>query len=56
MFKKIKENDELKSFDVDVVTNFFKVEVECSSEAKVYTDNDNFEDNRIIQFSWNVWK
>ena len=34
---KIKENDELKSVEVDIVTNFIKNEVEGSSGAEVYT-------------------
>ena len=34
---KIKENDELKSVEVDIVTNFIKNEVESSSGAEVYT-------------------
>lgn len=39
---KIKEN-ERKSIEVDVVTNFIKVEVESFSDAVVYTDDDDSE-------------
>lgn len=52
--KKIKENDELKTVEVNVVTNFIKDEVESLSDAEVYTDDDNddddFEEDRVIGF------
>ena len=41
MLKKIKENNELKSVEIDVVTNFIKDEVESSSDAEVYTDDES---------------
>ena len=55
MLKKIKENDVLKSFEVDVVTNFIKYEVESFSDAEVYTvDVDDSEENGVIGFRWNT--
>ena len=56
--KKIKENDELKTVEVNVVTNFIKDEVESLSDAEVYTDDDDdddddFEEDRVIGFRWN---
>ena len=51
MLKKIKENDALKSFEVDVVTNFVKYEVESFSDTEVYTvDADDSEENGVIGF------
>ena len=58
MLKKKKENDELKSFEVAVINffiiNFFKNEVESSSDAKVYTDDDDFEGDKVIRFIRNM--
>ena len=45
-----KENIELKSVKVDVVTNFIKDEVESFSDTEVYTDEDNSEEDRVIGF------
>ena len=38
--EKINENNELPSVEVDGVTNFIKDEVESSSDAEVYTNDD----------------
>ena len=38
--EKINENNELQSVEVDVVTNFIKDEVESSSDAEIYTNDD----------------
>ena len=43
--KKIEENDELKTVEVNVVTNFIKDEVESLSDAEVYTDDDDDDDD-----------
>ena len=57
LLKKLKENDELKSVEVNLVTNFIKDKVESSSDAEVYTDDDydydddDSEEDRIIGFS-----
>ena len=45
--KKIKENDELKRVEVDVIPNFIKDEVEIYSVAEVYTDDDKAEGDSI---------
>ena len=57
LLKKLKENDKLKSVEVNLVTNFIKDKVESSSDAEVYTDDnydyddDDSEEDRIIGFS-----
>ena len=57
LLKKLKENDELKSVEVNLVTNFIKDKVESSSVAEVYTDDDydydddDSEEDRTIEFS-----
>lgn len=45
--KKIKENDELKLVEADVIPNFIKDEVEIYSDAEVYTDDDKAEGDSI---------
>ena len=48
---KIKENNELKSVDINAVTNFIEDVVESSSDAEVYTYGyDNFEEDRVVGF------
>ena len=57
LLKKLKENDELKSVEVNLVTNFIKDKVESSSDAEVYIDDDydydddDSEEDRTIEFS-----
>ena len=53
--QKIKENNgELKSIEVDVVTKFNKDEVRKFSDAEVYTNDDDYDDDseedRAIRF------
>ena len=49
--EKINENNELQSVEVDVVTNFIKDEVESSSDAEVYTNDDyDSEKDRVTGF------
>ena len=53
MLKKIKENNELKRVEVEVVTKFMKDEVESASNNDVHdlvVDTDDDEQNRIIGF------
>ena len=52
MFNKMKENDKLKSFEVDVVTKFIKEEVESSIyniDVDVDDDVDDEQDG-IVKF------
>ena len=53
MLKKIKENNELKSVEIDVVTKFKKDKVNSSynddNDVDVDTDDDD-EQNMIIEF------
>ena len=50
-WKKIKENSNLESVKVDVVTNFIKNEVESFSDAENYTGDDNYsKEDRVIGF------
>ena len=44
VLKKIKDNNELKSIGVNVVTNFIKDEVKSFSNADVYTDDGDSEE------------
>ena len=46
--KKIKENNELKSVEVDVLTPFIKDEVESFPTAEVYTDDNDYEEDRVV--------
>ena len=46
--KETKENNKLKSVEADVATNFDKYELKGSSDAEVYTDDDDSEDDRVI--------
>ena len=51
--RKIKENSELKSAEVDVETNFSEYEVDSSSYVEVYADDNNdnkHEQDRVIGF------
>lgn len=49
--EKINENNELQSVEVDGVTNFIKDEVESSSDAEVYTNDDyHSEKDRVTGF------
>ena len=49
--EKINENNELQSVEVDVVTNFIKDEVESSSDAEIYTNDDyDSEKDRVTGF------
>lgn len=52
--KKTKENNGLRSFEKDVVTNFNKDMMESSSNAEVYIDNDDFEEDKVIRFRQNT--
>lgn len=53
--QKIKENNELRSVEMDVVTKFIKDEVEILSDIEVYTDYDNNSENhRVIGFRYNL--
>ena len=52
--KKTKENNGLRSFEKDVVTNFNKDMVESSSNAELYIDNDDFEEDKVIRFRQNT--
>lgn len=47
--KKIKENNELKSVEVDAISNFIKDEVEGFPDADVYTDL--YQEDRVFRFS-----
>ena len=47
----VKKRNELKTVDINAVTNFIKDVVESSSDAEVYTDGyDNFEEDRVVLF------
>ena len=49
--KKIKENNDLKSVEVDLFTNFVKDEVKCFSDPEVCSDHDDDpEEYRVIGF------
>ena len=49
--EKVNENNELQSVEVDVVTNFIKDEVESSSDAEVYNNDDyDSEKDRVTGF------
>ena len=48
--KKIKENNELKRVEVDVLTPFIKHEVESFPAAEVYTDDNDYEEDRVLGF------
>lgn len=53
VLKKIEDNDELKSIEVDVVTNFIKDKVEsCSNDVDGDSDDniDDDEENMVIGF------
>ena len=51
MLRQLKENDELRSVEMYLVTNFIKDEVESFSDAEVYTDdNDDSEEDKVIEF------
>ena len=50
MFKKLKDNSELKRVEVDALASFFKDEIESFSNAKFYFDYDNSEEDRFIEF------
>ena len=52
MLKKIKENNELKSVEIDVVTKFKKDKVNSSynDDNDVDVDTDDDEQNMIIEF------
>ena len=54
MFKKLKDNIELKRVEVDALASFIKDETESSSNAKVYFDYDNSEEGRFVEFRYNV--
>lgn len=47
--RKIKENSELNSAEIDVETNFIEYEVDSSSYVEVYADDNN--DNKHEQDS-----
>ena len=51
VLKKIKENNKLKSFEVDVDANFIKDDIERFSNANVFSD-DNYdsEEAKVIGF------
>lgn len=52
--QKIKENNELRSVEVGIVTKLIKDEVEILSDIEVYTDYDNNSENhRVIGFRYN---
>ena len=44
VLKNIKESNETKSVEADVITNFVKDKVESSSDAEVYNDDDDDSD------------
>ena len=44
MLRKLRENKELKSVEVDTVTSSIKDQVEGFSNAEVYSDDDSEED------------
>ena len=44
VLKNIKESNETKSVEADVITNFIKDKVESSSDAEVYNDDDDDSD------------
>ena len=46
--KKIDKNTELKSVKVNVATNFIKDEMKIFSDADVYTDDDDSEEDRLL--------
>ena len=48
--EKIKENHELKSVEKDVVANSIKYMMESSSDAEIYIDNDDSEEDKVIRF------
>ena len=46
--KKTDKNNELKSVKVNVATNFIKDEMKIFSDADVYTDDDDSEEDRLL--------
>ena len=51
--RKVKENSELNSAEIDVETNFIEYEVDSSSYVEVYADDNNdnkHEQDRVIGF------
>ena len=46
--KKFKKNNELKWVEADAVTYFIKDDVESFSDAKIYSNDDDFEEDRVI--------
>ena len=50
--KKTKEDNELKSAEVDIVTNFVKDDVESSSDADVGTDDNDDDDHEQGRGHW----
>lgn len=51
LLKQIKEKDELKSVEVDVVSNFTEDKVESSADTEIYTDdNDDLEEYGMTVF------
>ena len=50
VLKKIKENNELKSAEVDVISKIIKVEVESSTDDDDDDDDDDDEQDRMIGF------
>ena len=49
-WRKLKKDNQLKSVEVDVVTDFVKDEVESFSIADYIDDNDDSEEDRVIGF------
>ena len=51
MKNKMKESNVLKRVKIDLLTNFVKDEVESFSNAEVYTEYDDYEEDRVFGFS-----
>ena len=50
VLKKLNENNKPKSVEVDTLINFIKDDVKSFSDAEVYTDGDDFEEDRVTGF------
>ena len=49
-----KDSSELKSTDINVVTNFIRDKVESFFDTAIYTDDDDCKEIRIIGFTQNA--
>ena len=48
--KTTKETNELKNIEAELISNFIQDKVESFSDAEIYADNEETEEERVIGF------